>query len=141
MKVKIEKLNGYAITPEYQSEGACGFDLHATENKIVDRGSTVTVGTGLAFAIPDGFEMQIRPRSGLSLKTGLRVANAPGTVDCDYRGEVKIIIHNSSNKAEQINIGDRIAQAVVAPFKRVTFEEEPLNGTERGENGFGSTGK
>ncbi len=141
MKVKIKKLAGAAIIPEYQSEGASGFDFHSVEDVIIDRGCTTTISTGLAMSIPTGFELQIRPRSGLSLKTGLRVANAPGTIDSDYRGEIKIIIHNASNRAEEIKIGDRIAQGVVAPVKYITFEEGELDETERGEGGFGSTGK
>lgn len=140
MKVKIKKLADNAIIPEYQSKGASGFDFHSVEDVILDRGCTDTVSTGLAMSIPEGFELQIRPRSGLSLKTGLRVANAPGTVDSDYRGEIKLIIHNVSNKAEQIAIGDRIAQGVIVPIKQVEFEEGDLDETERGEDGFGSTG-
>lgn len=140
MKVKIKKLAGTAITPEYQTEGASGFDLHSVEDVILDRGTTDTVSIGLAFEIPEGYEMQIRPRSGLSLKTGLRVANAPGTIDSDYRGEVKVIMHNASNRAEQIAIGDRIAQGVIVPVIKVEFEEGELDETERAEGGFGSTG-
>ncbi len=140
MKVKIKKLADTAITPEYQSKGASGFDFHSVEDVIIDRGQTELISTGLAMSIPEGFELQIRPRSGLSLKTGLRVANSPGTIDSDYRGEIKIIIHNNSNRAEQISIGDRIAQGVVVPIKQVEFDEGELDETERGEDGFGSTG-
>lgn len=140
MNIRVKKLTKKAIIPEYQTTGASGFDLHSVEDVIIDRGCTTTVSTGLAFAIPEGYEMQIRPRSGLSLKTGLRVANSPGTIDSDYRGEVKIILHNASNRAEEIPIGMRIAQGVIVPIIKVNFKEGELDVTERGEGGFGSTG-
>jgi len=100
------------------------------------------IPTGLAFEIPAGFEVQIRPRSGLSLKTGLMVVNSPGTIDADYRGEVKIIIGNLGNKSEEICHGDRIAQMVFCPIIQAKFEVvSELSDTSRGAGGFGSTGK
>ncbi len=141
MKLKIKKVADNAIIPEYQSSGASGFDLHSIESAIVRPNETRLFSTGLAMSIPDGFEAQIRPRSGLSLKTGIRIANAPGTVDSDYRGEWKVIIENSSNKAVQIEEGDRIAQAVIQKvYKPKLMEVDSLDETERAEAGFGSTG-
>lgn len=100
------------------------------------------VGTGLRVKVPEGYEMQIRPRSGLSVDTKLRVANSPGTIDNDYRGEVGVILYNAGNRAEQIEVGDRIAQAVITPVVKVEMEEvDELEETERAEAGFGSTGR
>lgn len=141
IKIKCNPLLWDVEVPKYQTNGAAGFDLAAAENCFVDAGCTVLIRTGLAFEIPDGFEMQIRPRSGLSLKTDLRIANAPGTIDSDYRGEVKIIVTNTSRTMEYtIEKGDRIAQGVICPVYRADFEEVfELSDTERGSNGFGST--
>lgn len=140
-KVNIKKICGEAQIPEYQTEGSAGFDLHSAENVIIDRNCTVLVRTGLAFEIPEGYEMQVRPRSGLALDHQLTVLNSPGTVDSDYRGEVGVIIHNAGNRAQQIEIGDRVAQGVIKQVEQVTFnEKEELEETERGEGGFGSTG-
>lgn len=140
MKIKVKTLEN-AELPKYQSKGASGFDFHSTEEVIIDRDCTTTVGTGLRMAVPEGYELQVRPRSGLSLDTKLRVANSPGTIDSDYRGEIKIIIHNTGNRAYQINKGDRIAQGVVTPVIQADLEEvDELEETERAEEGFGSTG-
>jgi len=147
MKVKIKKLHPDAIIPKYQSSGASGFDLHALEDVEIFYGETKLVKTGLAVAIPEGYELQVRPRSGTSLKTGLRVANSPGTIDADYRGECCIIMHHTFNNLQyghpiQIKKGDRIAQGVICPVLQVEFEEvDNLDDTERGQNGFGSSGK
>ena len=131
--------------PAYETAGAAGMDLRAS---YPDRG-TVTlapgartlVPTGLAIALPAGFEAQVRPRSGLALKTGLTVANAPGTVDSDYRGEVGVILVNLGEAAVEIAHGDRIAQMVIAPVVRGLWREvEALDETARGAGGFGSTG-
>lgn len=104
-------------------------------------GETVLVGTGLSFEIPLGFELQVRPRSGMSLKTKLRVSNSPGTIDSDYRGEVKIIIDNIGHSPYTVEIGDRIAQGVIAQAFQTVFEEvTELTDTERGAGGFGSSG-
>lgn len=143
-KVKVMKLHPLAKVPEYATSGAAGFDFHALEDITVFPGKTVQVRTGLAFAIPNGYEIQVRPRSGLSAKTTLRVSNAPGTIDSDYRGEVMILLTNISASSfgdVRIYAGDRIAQGVLAPVVKAEFEEVgELSGTDRGENGFGSTG-
>lgn len=142
MKLQVKRISEKAELPRYQTDGAVGFDLHSTENVIIDRDCTVVVGTGLKVKVPEGYEMQIRPRSGLSVDTKLRVANAPGTIDNDYRGEVGVILYNAGNRAEQIEEGDRIAQAVITPVVKVEMEEvDELEETERAEAGFGSTGR
>jgi dUTP pyrophosphatase len=143
-KVKVMKVHPLAQIPEYATGGAAGFDFHALEDITVFPGKTVKVRTGLAFAIPSGYEIQIRPRSGLSAKTTLRVSNAPGTIDSDYRGEVLILITNTSTSSYgdvSIYAGERVAQGVLAPVTKAEFEEVgELAGTDRGESGFGSTG-
>lgn len=140
--MKIKKLNNNAVIPKYQSSGASGFDFHSVEDVCIMPGETVMVSTGLAFEIPSGKEIQVRPRSGMSAKTKIRVSNSPGTVDYDFRGEVKILLDNIGLMPYTIKIGDRIAQGVVADVQQVTFEEvEDFDSTtERGDSGFGSTG-
>lgn len=143
MKLKIKKLHPDAVVPKYQSAGASGFDLHALEDMDIKAGDTVLVKTGLSVAVPAGYELQVRPRSGMALKTNLVVANSPGTVDSDYRGEVCVIMKNSLGiKAHQkISKGDRIAQGVIVPVVQAEIEEvEELDETQRGAGGFGSTG-
>ena len=146
MKIKIKKLNDAAQVPRYQTKGAAGFDLHATQDVRLNSGQTALVPTGLSFEIPEGYEMQIRPRSGLSLKSKLRIANSPGTIDSDYTAEVMIIAENISTTSfpsdEPIIVrkGDRIAQGVIQKVEQAEFfEVEELKETERGEQGFGST--
>lgn len=147
MKIKIKKLNQDATIPMYATSGSAGFDFHSIEDVNIYPGQTIAIKTGLSFEIPTGYELQVRPRSGLSLKTNLRISNSPGTIDSDYRGEVCIIVDNidfsSETKASyEIKKGDRIAQGVICPIQQVEFEEvEELDRTERGESGFGSTGK
>lgn len=131
--------------PAYASAGAAGMDLIAAvpeqEPLIIAPGDRAAVPTGLIFAIPDGFEGQVRPRSGLALKSGITVLNAPGTIDSDYRGEVKVILVNTSSEPFSISRGMRIAQIVFAIVERVKLREAAsLDETERGEGGFGSTG-
>lgn len=147
MKVKLIKLSTKAVVPEYQTSGAAGFDLVATEDVRILPGECKLVGIGLAFEIPEGYEMQIRPRSSISYKTNLRVANAPGTIDSDYRGEVKIIVENNSAndpikaKPQIIRAGDRIAQGVIQKVEQVEFDVgDRLGSTSRGTGGIGSTG-
>lgn len=144
MKVQIKKLHPDAVIPKYQTKGASGFDLHALEDINIFSGETKLVKTGLAVAVQEGYELQVRPRSGVSLKTTLRVANAPGTVDSDYRGEVCIIITNTDatpSQRHQIKKGDRIAQGVVCPVVQAELEQvSELDETVRGSGGFGSTG-
>lgn len=141
MDIKIKKLSELAVTPNYQTTGASGFDLHSTEHKVVMPGETVLIGTGLAFQVPQGLELQIRPRSGISAKTKIRVSNSPGTIDSDYSGEVKIILDNIGVTPYTVNIGDRIAQGVVCPVVQVKLVVvDELGETERGDKGFGSSG-
>ncbi|MGE4351930.1 MAG: dUTP diphosphatase [Bdellovibrionales bacterium] len=129
--------------PAYATEHAAGMDLCAavTEDVVLDVGQRKLIPTGLAIALPEGFEAQIRPRSGLALKNGLSVLNSPGTIDADYRGEVQIILANLGNEPFTVTRGMRIAQMVVAPYTRVTWGQvEQLDSTARGAGGFGSTG-
>lgn len=144
LRVKIKKLHKDAVIPQYQTTGAAGFDFHAIEDMEIATRQTVLVKTGLSMEIPEGYELQVRPRSGMSLKTKMRIANAPGTVDSDYRGEICIIMENMGmlgGLPYDIKKGDRIAQGVICPVFQATFIEDELNDTERGEGGFGSSGK
>lgn len=158
MKIRMKKLHPDAVVPKYATPGASGFDLVAVEDITINPGETKLVKTGLSIDVGFGYELQVRPRSGLSLKTPLRVANSPGTVDSDYRGEVCIIMTNisggsathgsydsnrlDSEYAQKIKKGDRIAQGVVCPVVQADIEVvEYLEDTSRGEGGFGSTGK
>ncbi|EPZ51116.1 dUTP diphosphatase [Bacteriovorax sp. BAL6_X] len=146
--LKVKKLEHYDSSfdlPQYETTGAAGADLRAhLENKdglVIAPGARVLVPTGLSFEIPHGYEVQIRPRSGLSFKTDLLVVNSPGTIDCDYRGEVKIILGNFGKEDFIIKHGERVAQMVMAPVwqARISAVDE-LTDTERGAGGFGSTG-
>lgn len=143
MKLKVKRLHNDAVIPKYQTKGASGFDLHALEDTVVFNRETKLVRTGLAFEVPLGYELQVRPRSGNSLKTTLRVANSPGTVDADYRGEVCIIVDNLDPvNSLHIKKGDRIVQAVICPIIQADIVEvQSLNESERGHGAFGSTGK
>ncbi|MDO8358975.1 MAG: dUTP diphosphatase [Devosia sp.] len=132
--------------PSQQSPGAAGVDLCAalgpTETLTIASGARAIVPCGFAIALPEGFEAQVRPRSGLAAKHGVTVLNSPGTIDADYRGEVKVILVNLGQDSVDIRRGDRIAQLVVAPVSAVRFnQEERLDATERGSGGFGSTGR
>lgn len=142
--VKIIKLNSDAIIPQYAHPTDAGADICAIEETKLEPGETKIVKTGLAVAIPIGYEIQVRPRSGLSLKSGLRIANAPGTIDTDYRGEIGIIMTNTNDIPYVIDKGMKIAQLLIAPTPRIKWDEvftiEELGSTERGEGGFGSTG-
>lgn len=127
--------------PAYATEGAAGFDLAAAETLILPAGEHRLVGTGFAIALPPGFEAQLRPRSGLAAKHGVTVLNAPGTIDSDYRGEVKVLLVNLGDEQFSVERGMRIAQIVFASVARVRVEEFSLAGeTRRGAGGFGSTG-
>ena len=127
--------------PAYATEGAAGMDVVAAEDLSLAPGARAAVATGFAIAIPAGYEVQVRPRSGLALKHGITCLNTPGTIDSDYRGEVKVILANLGSEAFAINRGDRIAQLVAAPVQRATFTEvASLDETARGTGGFGSTG-
>ncbi len=129
--------------PEYSTPLSAGMDLRANidEDIVLAPGQRVLVPTGLRVALPEGYEMQLRPRSGLALKRGITLLNSPGTIDADYRGEIGVILINLSDKPFTISDGDRICQAVVAPYSKVCWEPtENLDSTERGEGGFGHTG-
>lgn len=138
--VKIAALNPDAQAPQRMTEGASGFDLYCTDPQRILPGERVLVGTGLALEIPLGFEGQIRSRSGLALKYGIQVINSPGTIDSDYRGEVKVLLHNFGDKIYTCAKGERIAQLVFAKVEQSEFVFEPLAETTRNEGGFGSTG-
>ena len=142
MKVKIINLSQYAL-PQYKTEGSAGMDLqaHLAEAIVLEPLERCLVPTGLSIELPVGYEAQIRPRSGLALKKGLSVPNAPGTIDSDYRGEIGVILINLSKEPVIIEPGERIAQMVIAKYEQVQWEETvELSSTERGEGGFGSTG-
>ena len=127
--------------PAYATAGAAGMDAVAAEDVVLAPGARHAVATGLAIAIPPGYEVQVRPRSGLALNHGISVPNSPGTIDCDYRGELKIILINHGSSPFEVRRGDRIAQLVLAPVTRaVWLPVEQLDQTPRGEGGFGSTG-
>ena len=143
MNVKIVNKSAYP-TPAYATEKSAGMDLKANIEESITLGplERALVPTGLFIALPDGTEAQVRPRSGLAAKYGISVLNAPGTIDADYRGEVKVILVNLSNEPFVVNPGERIAQMVVAKYEKVEWEEvETLDETERGIGGFGSTGR
>ena len=144
IKVLIKKLSHNAQIPIYKTEGSSGMDLMALiEKKItIAPNKSALIPTGLSVAIPDDTEIQIRPRSGLAAKSSITVLNTPGTIDSDYRGELKVILFNSGDREFVVNNGDRIAQMVLMPILKVQFEEvSELPKTIRGSGGFGSTGK
>lgn len=127
--------------PQYATEGAAGMDVLSAEDVTLAPGARHAVATGLAVAIPHGFEIQVRPRSGLALKFGITVPNTPGTIDSDYRGELKVILINHGHHPFEIRRGDRVAQLVLAPVIRASWlKVDELDETMRGEGGFGSTG-
>jgi dUTP pyrophosphatase len=128
--------------PSYATEGAAGMDVVAAEDLTLRPGERHAVATGFAIAIPAGYEVQVRPRSGLALKHGITCLNTPGTIDEDYRGEVKVILANLGSEPFPVRRGERIAQLVPAPVLKATFREvEALSETQRGTGGFGSTGQ
>ena len=142
MKVKIVNKSGYDV-PFYATELSAGMDLKAAIEEPIELDSLcrAMVPTGLYIALPEGYEAQIRPRSGLAAKHGVTVCNSPGTVDADYRGEIKVILVNLSKEKFVINPGERIAQMVIAKYEKIEWNEvEVLDETERGAGGFGSTG-
>ena len=143
MKVKVVNRSPFSL-PEYATPLSAGLDLKAAidEPIVLEPLKRAIVPTGLFIALPEGFEAQIRPRSGLAAKHGITVLNSPGTIDADYRGELKVILVNLSDEAFTINPGERIAQMVVARFEQVEWElSDSLDDTSRGEGGFGSTGR
>lgn len=142
-RVEIKRLpnNEDLPLPAYETAGAAGMDLRAAEAVTLKPGGRHLVPTGLSIALPQGFEAQVRPRSGLAVKHGVTVLNSPGTIDCDYRGEVKVPLINHGQDDFIIARGDRIAQMVIAPVTRISWAEvESLDETVRGTGGFGSSG-
>lgn len=139
--IKVKNSNG-VVLPEYKTVDSSGFDISSNELKTLAPGESRVVHTGLYMEIEPGYEVQIRPRSGIALKHGVTVLNSPGTIDADYRGEVKILLINLGKESFHINPGDRIAQGICAKYERadISFTEN-LSSTERGENGFESTGR
>ena len=143
VKILIKKLNKNTNIPEYKTDGSSGMDLMANIEKpiILHPGEKKLISTGITIAIPNEYEIQIRPRSGLAAKNGITVLNTPGTIDADYRGEIKVILINLSKQSFKINNNDRIAQMVLCPIVKAELEEvQELPKTIRGTGGFGSTG-
>ena len=139
--VKIQRLNENAVLPSYAHPTDAGADVSACEEVTINPGETKLVGTGLKVAIPSGYEITLRPRSGMSLKTGLRIANSPATIDSDYRGEIKVPLYNDSDKVQSLDNKERVAQLVIMPYLNVTFNEvDNLSESNRDQGGFGSTG-
>ena len=143
MKIKVINRSAFEL-PHHETVSAAGLDVRAntTESIVLEPLQRALVPTGLYVEIPDGYEIQVRPRSGLAAKHGISIANAPGTIDPDYRGEIKVILVNLSNEPFELKPGERIAQLVVAQFTRIEWESvSELSETERGAGGFGSTGR
>jgi len=142
-KIQIKKLSSEVLTPKYETPGSSGMDVAAyiRQDIIVNSGEKTLVPTGFSLSIPQGYEVQIRPRSGLAVKKGITVLNTPGTIDSDYRGEIKVVLINLGKDKFTVKNGERIAQLVVCPIERVSLEEvKELTETDRGLGGFGSTG-
>ena len=142
-KILIKRLSKEISLPKYETNGSSGMDLAANivDDINIDPGKTAIIPTGLALSIPKGFEVQIRPRSGLAAKKKISVLNTPGTIDSDYRGEIKVILINQGQETFKVEKGLRIAQMVVCPVVQAQIKEvEDLSETERGKGGFGSTG-
>ena len=141
--IKIKNLSKHPL-PKYQTALSAGMDLHANIDQpiTIQPGQREIISTGLFIELPEGYEAQIRPRSGLAFKHGLTVLNSPGTIDADYRGEIKVLLINHGQSSFDINDGERIAQMVIAEYASIQWEETTqLNDTERGEGGYGSSGK
>ena len=142
-KIQIKKLSNSVSIPKYETPGSSGMDVaaHIEDNIIIDPGEKALVSTGLSISIPAGYEVQIRPRSGLAAKKSITVLNSPGTIDADYRGEIKVILINLGKKKFVVKNGERIAQMVVCPVIQASLDEvKELSDTARGSGGFGSTG-
>lgn len=143
MEVKIVNKSPFKL-PEYATIHSAGMDMRAnlTESMVIQPLQRVMVPTGIHIQLPDGYEAQIRPRSGLAAKHGIGIVNSPGTIDADYRGEIKIILVNLSNEPFTLNPGERVAQMVIAKYEKAVWNEcDSLDESERGEGGFGSTGR
>jgi dUTP pyrophosphatase len=141
MKINIKKLSETAKIPTYANRGDAGLDLYSDNNFLLIPGDRALVKTGIAIELPEGYEMQIRPRSGLSVKHGITVLNSPGTIDSGYRGEIGVVLYNASRVPFEVRQGERIAQGVIAAYVSADLVEVyALDESERGANGFGSTG-
>jgi dUTP pyrophosphatase len=144
MEVKILQLDKELSLPKYETDGSAGMDLYSTKNTWIIPGQISVISTGIAISLPKGYEAQIRPRSGLAAKHGITVVNAPGTIDSDYRGEIKIILTNLSRQQHQVLRGNRIAQMVINRVEQINWLPVEtgldLEQSERGSGGFGSTG-
>ena len=141
--IEGKMISNSGIKPSYSTDGSAGVDLPAYMDVTIDIPplNRRLIPTGLSIQLPPGYEAQVRPRSGLALKQGLTVLNAPGTIDHDFRGEIGVILINLSNEVQSINPGDRIAQLVISKYEKANFQlTNSLDGTERGSGGFGSTG-
>jgi dUTP pyrophosphatase len=140
LNIRIKRVNKELPLPEYQTEGSSGLDLYASENCLLNSGDFEMIPTGIALEIPEGYEGEVRARSGLASKFGIGVLNSPGTIDSDYRGEVKVILFNFGKRDFEIRKGHRIAQLVFTKVEKVNLiETDELNTTERENGGFGST--
>jgi len=142
VKVLVKRLKDNATLPTYMTNGSSGLDLYSAEEKIIPPGKWEVISTGIAVEIPYGYEGEVRSRSGIAKDHGIFVLNSPGTIDSDYRGEVKVILMNLGNEPFKVSIGDRIAQLVIVPVVRAeVLEVEELSSTERNDGGFGHTGR
>ena len=140
--VRLKKLRDDVPNPLYGTAGAAGCDISSNDDLVIDRGKRALVSTGICMQIPDGYECQIRPRSGLALRDGVRVFNTPSTIDSDYRGELKILLQNDGDAPFAVTRGMRIAQLVFAPVTRANFKTvDELDPSPRGTGGWGSTGR
>lgn len=141
VNIKVQRLTDEAILPKYQHKHDAGMDIRAIEDHVIEAGDRACIATGLSFELPDYCQIEVRSRSGIALKNGVVVANSPGTVDSNYRGELGVILINLGKEAFTIKKGDRIAQIVVTPFYTANLiESDELEESDRGSGGFGSTG-
>lgn len=144
MEIKIKRLNERAKIPTFGTEFSAGADLYCAEEHEISvcSGQKCSIGTGISMEIPEGYVGLVFARSGLACKNGLRLCNSVGVIDADYRGEIKVVLHNDSEYVREIKPGERVAQMIVMPYPKVSFiEVEELNNTVRGESGFGGTGR
>jgi len=141
IKIKIKKINPEAIIPHYAHDGDAGMDVYSCEDVLINPDERKLISTGLTFEIPRGFEIQIRPKSGLALNNGITILNTPGTLDSGYRGELKVILFNTSKNIYNVKKSEKIAQIILARYEEAEIEETTaLTPTRRAEGGFGSTG-
>jgi dUTP pyrophosphatase len=141
VQIKVKKLHQDAIIPKYAHEGDAGMDIYAIEDSVIYPKEIKLISTGLSFEVPKGFEIQVRPKSGLAINHGLTITNSPGTLDSGYRGELKVILQNESKEHYQIKKGEKIAQIVLARYEQAEIQETlDLEKSSRGDGGFGSTG-